>query len=111
MRDIEGLKGSYNADHKPDNNFELDISGTTSPGGEVNIMAAVNGNGSHSFNIRTSNLSIKDSAKQVNLKPGKKTTLKWHGKTEHPDEPWVAVIVGDNDLSNRKELSGSVWEK
>jgi hypothetical protein len=111
MRDIEGLKGSYDADHKPDNNYDLEISGTTSPSGEVTITAVINGNGSHNFNIRTSNLSIKNPAKQVNLKPGKKATLKWHGKTEHPDEPWVAVIVGDNDVSDRRELTGSVWEK
>jgi hypothetical protein len=111
MRDIDGAKGNENTVHKPEINYDLNLSATTSPSGAVAITAVIEGEGSHSFNIRTSNLSIKDPGKQVTLKHGKKVTLKWQGKTEHSDEPWVAVIVGDNDLKNRRELKGSAWEK
>ncbi len=79
--------------------------------GKVTITARIQGNGSHKFFIRTSNLTIKGSAKQVNLKSGGKITLEWYGKTESIDETWVAVIVPDNDLTNHKELIGAAWEK
>jgi hypothetical protein len=106
---IESLRGRF--DQKTEDVFNMEISGTTTASGTVTITAVIGGSGSHSFNMRFSNLSVKESVKSVNLKPGKKVTLKWQGKTEHPDEPWVAVIVPDNDLKNRREVSGSTWEK
>ena len=59
------------------------------------------------MDFRTSNLTIRNSARQVNLKPGEKITLKGNGKINSADEPWVAVIIQDNDLTKRKELMGS----
>lgn len=93
------------------NAFNFEVSKVSSVNGEVIITARIQGNGSHKFSIRTSNLTIKGSAKQVNLRSGGKITLKWYGKTESIDEPWVAVIVADNDLTNHKELTGAAWEK
>jgi hypothetical protein len=103
--------GTYNLDLRPDDAFNFEVSKVSSSKGEVTIAARIQGNGSHKFSIRTSNLTIKSSAKQVKLKSGKKVTLEWYGKTESVDEPWVAVIVADNDLTNHKELIGAVWEK
>jgi hypothetical protein len=103
--------GTYNLDLRPDNAFDFEVSKVSSSKGEITITARIQGNGSHKFSIRTSNLTVKGSAKQVNLKSGKKVTLKWNGIIESIDEPWVAVIVPDNDLTNHKELIGATWEK
>jgi hypothetical protein len=103
--------GIYNLDLRSNNAFNFEVSKVSSVNGKIIITARIEGNGSHKFSIRTSNLIIKGSAKQVNLKSGGKITLKWHGKTESIDESWVAVIVADNDLTNHKELIGSAWEK
>jgi hypothetical protein len=103
--------GTYNLDLRSNNAFNFEVSKVSSAKGEVTITTRIQGNGSHKFSIRTSNLTIKGSAKQVNLKSGGKITLVWYGKTESIDEPWVAVIVADNDLTNHKELIGAAWEK
>jgi hypothetical protein len=102
--------GTYNLDLRSDNAFTFEVSKVSSPGGKVTITAKVQGSGRHKFSIRTSNLTIKGPEKQVNLKPGGKITLVWNGKTESADEPWVAVIVPDNDLTNQKELIGAAWD-
>jgi hypothetical protein len=103
--------GTYNLDLRPDNAFNFEVSKVSSSKGEITFTARIQGSGSHKFSIRTSNLTIKGSAKQVNLKSGKIVTLKWNGIIESVDEPWVAVIVPDNDLTNHKELIGATWEK
>jgi hypothetical protein len=103
--------GTYNLDLRPDYAFDYEVSKVSSSKSEVTIIATIKGNGNHKFSIRTSNLTIKGSAKQVNLKSGEKITLVWHGKTKSVDEPWIAVIVADNDLTNHKELIGAAWEK
>jgi hypothetical protein len=118
MRDIVGSEvvqgktaGTYNPDLRFENAFDFEVSKVSSANAEVIITARIQGTGSHNFSIRTSNLIVKSPSKQVNLKSEGKITLKWHGRIESPDEPWVAVIVADNDLTNHKELIGAAWEK
>jgi hypothetical protein len=101
----------YNPDLRSENAFDFEVSKVSTAKAEVIITARIQGTGSHKFSIRTSNLTVISPSKQVNLKSGGKITLKWYGRTESPDEPWVAVIVADNDLSNHKELIGAAWEK
>ena len=103
--------GTYNMDLRSNNAFNFEVLKVSSAKGEVTITMRIQGNGSHKFSIRTSNLTINGSAKQVNLKSGRRITLEWYGKTESIDEPWAAVIVADNDLTNHKELIGAAWEK
>ena len=102
--------GKYNPDLRLENAFNFEVSKVASDYGEVTITARIQGTGSHNFAIRTSNLTIKRSSKQVNLKSGSEITLEWHGKTVSLDEPWVAVIVPDNNLANHKELIGTASE-
>ena len=110
MREIEGLSDKFDANKKQAKPYNIQFTKSTTPKGEVTITASIEGSGTHTFSPRCNNLVIKDSSKQVVLKPGKKVTLKWQGRTEHADEPWVALIVADNDLSNRTEITGSAWE-
>ena len=92
---------------KANNSINFDVSEDSKSRGEIIIRVRIEGSGSHKFFIRASNLIIKDPAKQIVLKSGKKTTLVWHAKAESADERWVAVIIADNDLKNHKELIGS----
>jgi hypothetical protein len=107
---LRKTQGTVNPDLRPENAFNFEVSKVDSDNGEVTITARIQGNGSHNFAIRTSNLTIKRSSKQINLKSGREITLEWHGKTESIDEQWVAVIVPDHDLANHKELIGSASE-
>jgi len=89
----------------------MEVSERTTSKGEVTITAKLKGTGSHTLNLRTSNLSVKGSGKNVILEPGKDVVLKWQARVIHTDEPWVAVIVGDNNIISRNEVAGSVWDK
>ena len=104
LRDID--RPSANVE-KAENSLKFEVSEESKSKGEITITAQIEGIGNHKFFIRTSNLKIKDQAKQADLKSGKKITMVWHAKTESADEPWVAVIVADNDLASHKEIIGN----
>ncbi|HZK94148.1 MAG TPA: glycoside hydrolase family 9 protein [Prolixibacteraceae bacterium] len=103
--------GSYQMDLRKEEAFSFEVAKQTSGNGAVTITLKVQGNGSHQFTVRSNNLIIKDLTKNTVLQPGVKVTLKWQGKITTTDEPWVAVVVPDNDLAHKKELTGSVWER
>jgi hypothetical protein len=111
MRELVSLPERFEKDSKSDKPFDIKLTGSTSAKGDVVITATIEGNGSHSFKVRSSNLAIKDTEKKVTLQQGKKTVLKWQLKTLHADEPWVALVVPDDDMANRREVFGSAWTK
>jgi hypothetical protein len=111
MREITSLSDRFAEDKKTENNFSIEASGRTTSKGDVTITLKLNGTGSHSFKLRTCNLSVKGTGKNVTLETGREVVLKWQAGTINSDEPWVAVIVGDNNISNRYEVSGAVWNK
>ena len=79
--------------------------------GNVTLAAHIQRSGTHRFSVRVDNLDIKNPSKEVHLKSGNEMTLEWHCKIRVPDEPWVAVIIPENNLSGKKELRGAAWEK
>jgi hypothetical protein len=108
MSNVEELAtGPGNPDMK---DYTYEVSKASSGKNGVVISIRIQGTGNHQFSVRTSNLTVKSPVKQINLKPGKAVILKWYGKIDNADESWVGVIVPDNDLTNRKELTGSLWK-
>ncbi|MBK9389309.1 MAG: glycoside hydrolase family 9 protein [Bacteroidetes bacterium] len=109
MREIISLPDRFADKRKTEKSFSISASEKTTPKGDITITAVLKGTGSHTINIRTSNVSLKNSFKKVTLEPGKEVVLKWQAKTIHNDEPWVALIVPDNDLNKKTEVSGTSW--
>ncbi|HUX96573.1 MAG TPA: glycoside hydrolase family 9 protein [Bacteroidales bacterium] len=109
MREVERLSGKHETSSKPENDFHIKLSKSTTSAGKVTITATIEGSGTHTFNIRSSNLIVKSPEKKITLISNKKTTLKWQAMTTQVDEPWVALIVMDNDINTRSELTGSTW--
>jgi hypothetical protein len=107
MRDI-GLPVVKESEGAGTLNFK--VSKRKSSNDDIIISATIEGTGSHEFSIRVSNMIIRDPSKNINLKSAGKTILEWHGRPKAPDEPWIAVIVADNDLAHHKELFGTEWE-
>jgi hypothetical protein len=106
------LPGSnYNLDLRSGNFLSYEVSKTVSAAGELVIKVNARGNGKHSFNIRTDNLTLSPVSKEIDLKPGAAQSFEWHGKITSDDTPWVAVIVPDGSISERKEVRGASWEK
>jgi hypothetical protein len=111
MREITSLSDRFAGNQKNETSFSMEVSEKTTSKGEVTITVKLKGTGSHTLNLRTSNLSVKGSGKNVTLEQGKDVVLKWQASVIHTDEPWVAVIVGDNNISSRNDVTGSVWDK
>jgi hypothetical protein len=111
MREIESQSTLLETDLQKNGQYDIKVTGTTSQKGDVTITATVQGEGNHTFIIRCSNLVIKGPEKKVTLQKGKNVTFRWQGKTEHADEPWVALIFPDGNLEMKKEIKGSAWEK
>jgi len=82
------------------------ISKEVSAKGVVTIKLTAQGNGIHHFSIRTDNLTIAPASKTLKLKLGTSLSFEWTGRIASPDTPWVAVVVPDDDMPQRKETRG-----
>ena len=101
--------GTYKLDLRGEHALDFNVSHKTSSNGQVIIKLTAQGNGRHSFVIRTENLTFAGAKKEVNIQPGSAYTITWECKMNAVDATWVAVIVPDDDLSQRKEAIGSIW--
>jgi hypothetical protein len=43
----------------------------------------------------------------LDLQPGKGSSLVWKGRIRVPNQPWVTVVVPDDDVSVGRDLVGS----
>jgi hypothetical protein len=106
------LPGSnYNLDLRSNNFLNYEVSKTVSSSGELVIKVNALGNGRHNLSIRTDNLTLMSNRKELNLKPGTAASFEWRGKITSDDTPWVAVVVPDGNIDERKEVRGASWEK
>ena len=74
----------------------------------VQIEVSAQGKGIHSLSIRVFNGKVKESEKRIDFKQKKNALVKWDISIKNPMKPWVAVIVSDNDLSLKQELTGTI---
>jgi len=98
--------GTYNVDLRPGRSLDYKVTKETAGAGEVKIAVSARGSGSHWFSIRTENLAINGGEKELSLRSGVAGTVEWRARVSSPDTPWVAVVVPDDDLSQRKEVMG-----
>jgi len=102
---------SYHLECRSSQLLSYEVSKEVSAKGDVTIKLTAQGNGSHHFNIRTDNVEFASASKELTLKDGNAVSFEWHGHITSKDTPWVAVVVPDDNLSQRKEITGAVWEK
>jgi hypothetical protein len=98
--------GRYYLDLRRDHALAFEVSRQQSPGGAITIRVTARGQGTHGFAIRTDNLTGTAPFKNITLKPGIPATFEWKENIAAKDEPWVAVIVPDGHLQQRKEVRG-----
>jgi len=98
---------SYRVDLRPDHFFDFTVASQPTATGEVIIHVISKGTGRHSFAIRTDNLVVTETAKQeVDLTSASPHEIVWHAHVASLDTPWVAVIVPDAAINERRELTG-----
>ena len=102
--------GTYHLDLRPGQALDFEISMFSSGDGSVRIRLSARGDGSHRFSIRTDNLTLSDTQKELSLKRGSVGTVEWSGRITSLDSPWVAVVISDDNPAVRKELVGAAWE-
>ena len=57
--------------------------------------------------LRSDNLTLNEPGKQeINLTSGGIREAVWHAHVISPKSPWVAVVIPDGTLSERREVTG-----
>jgi hypothetical protein len=86
------------------------FSATFAPGAEpgtVVLRATADGEGQHTFSVRTDNLDLTEPA-AVSVDLGRQGTrvITWHARIADKSTPWVAVVLRDGELNGHVELGG-----
>jgi hypothetical protein len=100
--------GTYDLDLRREKAVDYSVKAETEASGDVLLHIAASGIGPHSFSIRADNLKLDGAAEQtIDLASGKTTDAVWHAHILSTDTPWVAVVIADGTLANRRELTGT----
>jgi hypothetical protein len=101
---------AYRLDLRHDRAFSFELSKLKAGDRDVLIRLTAQGNGRHRFSLRTNNLKLADSQKELSLNRGRTGVLEWTGRIDSTDTPWVIAALADDNLNNRTELMGAAWE-
>jgi hypothetical protein len=72
------------------------------------VRITARGKGQHTFSLRADNLELKEEPRQTAmLTSGMAGHVTWHAHVLSADTPWVAVVLADNALVNRREITGT----
>jgi hypothetical protein len=97
----------YELDLRSDRALDFKVTSQDGGHGEILLRVSAEGAGPHTFAIRTDNLDLQDAAtKRIELSSGGSREITWRARVLSAKTPWVAVIVPDEKLSNRRELTG-----
>lgn len=127
---------TYYIDLRPGKTMDFEISSSPSKKEGLTIKVIARGTGTHHFNIRVDNLVLAGRSgspdiagrsgpsnprgaarrtptprKELTLQPGHPSTVEWQASILSRDTPWVIVVIPDDDLSQRQELTGAAWER
>jgi hypothetical protein len=93
-------------DPPPDCTFTL--AAQTSTNGQVTISLSAQGRGHHRFTVRSENLTIGDASQELDLGAGGSKAATWTAPVVNSRVPWVAVVIPDGNLSQRREVTSRI---
>jgi len=85
----------------------LEVASSTTRGGDIIIRATTREPGEHEFTLRAENLRVDRPTQSVTTRVGGGSTVEWRARRIAPLEPWVAVVVPDGRVEDRREVPGS----
>jgi hypothetical protein len=101
--------GSYDVDLRPDRVFDFKVTSQNLGNNELALRVSAEGAGHHSFMIRSDNLTLKEPGRQeIDLSSAGAHEIVWHAHVASPKTPWVAVVIPDGTLSERREATGVI---
>lgn len=99
--------GSYNVDLRPDRFLKFNVTSQDVGRDEVVLRISAEGGGHHTFTMRSDNLTFKQPVQQeINLTSVGAREIVWRAHVVSPDTPWVAVLIPDGSLRERREITG-----
>ncbi len=100
--------GLYRVDLRPDHVLDFKTTFQNAGANEVDLKVSAEGAGHHTFTLRVDNLTLTEPAKQeIDLTSGTVHETVWHAHVLSPATPWVAVVIPDGILSERRELTST----
>jgi hypothetical protein len=100
--------GFYDVDLRPDRVLDFNVVSQDLGQNEIVLRVSAEGAGRHTFTLRSDNLTLKESGKQeIDLTSGGIREAVWHAHLVSPKTPWVAVVIPDGALDERREITGS----
>jgi hypothetical protein len=79
------------------------VTATRASGDQVRVRLVARGTGRHAFSLRSDNLRLEASSRQVTLRADRAVVLEWTGRLVDANAPWVVVAVADGDVATRQE--------
>jgi len=100
--------GSYYLDLRREHAFDFKVTAQSLGHDEVVLRVSAEGAGHHTFTIRSDNLELKGQPKQeIDLTSGTVRDPVWRARIISSKTPWVAVIIPDGALNERREVTGT----
>lgn len=100
--------GNYNLDLRRDHVLDFRVTIHDLGHEEVVLRVTAEGTGHHTFTIRSDNLALQDLGKQeLDLTSGSVREAVWHMRVVSPATPWVALVIPDGNLIERREVTGA----
>src|SRR5262249_49937372 len=104
--------GSYDIDLHADKAMEYTVTTEKEGSSDIVLRVHANGSGRHTFALRADNLDLKDASRQTaTLTAEKSGSVVWHAHVLSADTPWVAVVIADGAIANRREVTGTAQLK
>ncbi len=103
------LPGDYDTiDLRPEHFLDFKVSFQDLGQNEILVRVSAEGAGPHVFSIRSDNLAVREQAAlQIDLTAGKVQQAVWHAHVLSADTPWVAVVIPDDALAERREVTAA----
>jgi hypothetical protein len=77
-------------------------------GAQANLAVKAEGSGKFRLAVRAANLNIVNPERAIVLQPGKPQTVSFPGQVVEAGRPWVAVIIPNGRLDERREIVGGL---
>jgi hypothetical protein len=108
MQDLPGGAGAATSIPRTTVALALTVTSETMADGRVDVRVQARGSGSHRLELKSDNLVVREAQAFVNLGSGGSATAMWQATLRDQHAPWVAVIVPDGDMTQRRDAYGAL---
>jgi hypothetical protein len=86
----------------------FDVAWDTATDGKIVIRLSARGQGRHRFTLRAENLVISNPNQELDLIKDSPMAVRWTATIVNARLPWVAVVVPDGKVAQRREVAAKI---